>query len=243
VAAVVVIAVLGLLGVFGGTGSSAGSEGTATDLTQALTPAMQTASATPGGPWTIFAGEGLWIASGLSESSSEFAGSIVGSDCPLVVEPNLPATLTVDGTPSSATPGEVAAWFFLAANATGGSILVLLESDGSALALGVVSGSSCTSEFSDLSGISATSGVNSTAIAANFNAEGGTQFLRNESVQYQLFILVGGTEDAPSTPDWFAEYSTCNIEATSGTGLEFFGGFDAATGDSLTSPTTESETC
>ncbi|HTT73724.1 MAG TPA: hypothetical protein VMG99_06220 [Thermoplasmata archaeon] len=223
VVAVAVLAALAVSGVFSASSSSNGT-GPVASYDQAFPTGAATASAAPGGPWTIVAAIGLGIPSSITSANS--ADTEVGSGCTFTPVAGSPSTFTIYGSPSSAAPGAVGAWVFVALNGSSGSIVMIAVSGGTGTALVVGSGSACTSEFSPLAAIDVATGVDSTTIAASFNANGGGAFLSANAGATQEFVLLGAGSGYPAA--WAVIYSTCGLTQTSGTGNEIEGSYYAS---------------
>ncbi|MCI4335463.1 MAG: hypothetical protein L3K04_07560, partial [Thermoplasmata archaeon] len=156
----------------------------------AFQPGVLAGIAAPGGPWTIVAAEGLGLTSGLTGVN---AGSVVGGGCTVTPAPGSPAVITVLGTPSNASAGEVAQWFFFAINASHASVLMISVTASSSAPIEVGTGSTCLSTFTSYAPINASAVLDSTAAVQDFNAEGGTAWAQNHTVLTRLFALVSAT--------------------------------------------------
>ncbi len=239
--AVVIVIVLAVLFVTGAFSSHAsGPTGTPLAYSQALSPAQSVSVNETGGPWTLVAAEGIGVKSAVS--APNIAGT-VGSGCTSSLATGAPASYTMDATPSSATPGEVAAWVFIAANPSNDTLLLIGVNASSAVPLGLVSNCSSISEFTGMGPIVGLTVVNATVVAASFNLNGGSSFLRSTSVSYQAFVLFGNSSLFNGEALWVVLYSTCSLTATSGTGTLLAATYTATTGANLTSPTQEPEDC
>ncbi len=220
---VVVVAALALSGVFSPASSPA--VGTALSYTQAYPSAATAAASAPEGPWSFVAAVGVGVPSSTTESN---VASIVGSGCTFTPTPGAPTTFTFPGTSSGAPAGELAAWVFIANDEVSNTSLLVLVTGSLAAAMGIATGG-CLSEFSEFGTVTG-SEVNSTTVAAEFNAAGGQSFLSGNSVLTRLAVLIGGYSETDGRPVWEIAYSTCAYTATSGTGTEMYGLYYADTG-------------
>jgi len=239
VAAIVVLAVLLLSNPFQSSGSSVGA-GTPVPYSQAVPVAIAKGQGAPGGPWTIVAATGIGVASGISDSSP---ASFSGSGCTFSTPSGGSTVTTVLGTPSNATPGEVSSWVFFAKNASSNAILLLDVSDGQASLWALVSGCSGVSTFTGMSGISASGVVDSTTVAAAFNAAGGSAFLSNHTSVTHFFFLLVASSATEGTSFWEVSYTTCALTATGGSGSSLIGVYNAVSGSLFDGPTATQETC
>jgi len=240
VAAVVVFAVLFLTGGFGSGGGSSVPTGTPMSYTQALPVAIAEGQSASGGPWTVVAGEGVGVSTGISGPAPT---AFTGSGCTFRAPPGAPASTTVPGTPGNATPGTVAAWVFFATNASMSVVLLILVTDLTASLLDLVSGCSDVSTFTEMGAVTTSNVVDSTAIASELDAAGGASFLANHTVVTHLFVLLGPSAALGGNAYWEAIYSTCQPTAVGGSGTEFSGTYYAASGSVFTSPTTTQIIC
>lgn len=238
VAVAVVLAVLFFAGVFSPSKSSSVPDGTPSAFSTAVAVAATEGQSAIGGPWTIVAGDGIGISNGLTQPNWEFVGS---SGCTFTPIPGGSSQVTILGTPSSASPGQVATWIFFERNASQQAILLAAVNNGQAEPLILVSGCSTVGTFASLGALSATADVDSTTVAASFDTSGGSSFLTSHPGATQQFIIVGGTSGNPGA--WEVTYSTCTLPATGGTGSWLSGYYYANTGNVLTSPTSGSGNC
>jgi len=236
VVAVAIVAVLAVSGVFS-SGSGVGSDA-ATSYLGAVGPAMKAANGTAAGPWVLTAALGLGTSGPLTESN---AGGIVGSGCSFTPSAGAPTSVMLPATASGATPGAVAAWAFLASNGVANTSLLILVVGGVGTAMGVAVGS-CATTFNSLGAIGTTE-VNSTAIAASFDAAGGSGFLANNTVATKLFVLLGPSSDTGGRPVWEVSYTTCVFATTEGQGSEYSAYYYADTGALLGGPYSATESC
>jgi hypothetical protein len=236
VVVVVIAALVLLMGSNSGGGTSA-TIGMATPYSQALPLAVTADASQSGGPWTLVAGLGLGLASGVVGPNLATLGN---SDCVFTPAPGSPSTISFPGTASTAAAGTVATWIFFAKNASASVILWTEVSDGSAAPLELTTGTNCIGSFEELSTISGTSVVDSTVVAAAMNSGGGSGFLLNHTDASQEFGLFGGVTADGDSPVWSVSYTTCAFMATtggSGTGINAY--YNATTGAVLTAPTVQ----
>ncbi len=234
----VVLAVLFFAGVFNSSGSGAVPNGTPSAFSSAVAVAATEGQSAPGGPWTIVAGDGIGIPNGITQPNWEFVGS---SGCTFTPVPSGSSQVTILGTPSSATPGQVATWIFFERNATQQAILLAAVSNGQAEPLILVSGCSTVSDFASMDAVSATADADSTSVAATFDTLGGSTFSTSHPGATQEFIIIGGTATTPGA--WEVTYSTCSLTTTGGAGSWLSGYFYASNGNVLTGPTSGSGNC
>ncbi len=152
-----------------------------------------------------------------------------------------PESFTLEGTPSSAVAGEVAAWVFIAANAT--ALLLIGVNATAVVSVGLVSGCSSVSEYAALGAIAGLSVVNQSVVAASFNENGGTTFASSHGVNYEAFVLFGNSSDFYGDAAWGVFYSTCGISQTTGSGTALIAAYNAESGSALSSPAKESMSC
>jgi hypothetical protein len=223
-----------------GPASTAAGQGVAEPYSDAVAMAAPQARNASSGPWTITAAEGIAIPNGVSQEND---ASLVGSGCTFTPASGAPSSLTILGTPAGSAPGAPASWIFFAKNAAANAVLLLEAQNGAALALGEVTGSGCAETFTGLTAINSTSAEDSTSVAAAFNSAGGSAFEKGNSVTYQTFILIGASNATSGYAFWEVAYSTCPFTSTSGSGTQLTATYYAASGDPLSGPTTESQTC
>jgi hypothetical protein len=243
VVAVLLVGILAFTGVFSSSGPGAtGPIGTPESYREAIVPAISAGNEEAGGPWGIIAAEGFGLPSGITEPN---VAGFVGNGCAFTPEPGGQGVLVLPGTPTNATPGAVATWIFFAKNASLEAILLIVVSNGGATVMGAVtgSGSGCTGTFTGLNEINVTGDVDSTAVAAEFDQNGGTGFLGSNAVATESFILIGASSATGGNAFWEVEYTTCAFTATGGSGNEEIAGYYASTGESLSGPTNQSTTC
>jgi hypothetical protein len=232
--AVVVLAVLDVAGVFtSSTSSPPVPDGTPATYSTAVAVAITEGKTAVGGPWTPVVGLGIGVSIGISQQS---AGQFVGNSCTDSTPPGAPASVSVLGTPSNATPGEVATWAFLEKNASGTVILMVFVSDGNAAPVTYVRGCSGVASFSSESGINATDVVDSTVIASTFNAGGGSGFLANHTSVTRMFVVLGAGSALGGSAFWEASYSTCGFGALGGSGTTLVAYYYASSGSLFNGP-------
>jgi hypothetical protein len=241
VVVIVVVAVLAFT-LTGGPGTGGGGIplGTPATYGQTVPIASSEGQLASGSPWTIVAAEGLYLPSGISGPDFNVFG---GSGCTYTPAPGSPGTIVLPGTPTNATPGAVATWMFFAKNTALNTILLIEVSNGVAAPLVTATGSACVATFTDLGTITATSAVDSSAVAASLNAGGGTAFLQSHPGAVELFVLLGSSAADAGEPVWSVSYTTCAFAASSGTGSEITALFNATSGDAFSGPTSQSESC
>jgi hypothetical protein len=238
VAAAVVVAVLFFTGVFSSHSSSSVGTGTPVSFSDAAEVASSQGASITGAPWSVVAADGLGIPSGVSEPNWEFVGS---SGCTFTPVPGGSAQVTILGTPANSVAGDVATWVFFEKNASTNVILLSAVSNGALAPLVLVTGCSTVGTFAGLSAVSASNVVDSTAVAASFNENGGSSFLSYHPGATEMFILIGNSTSTPSA--WDVEYSTCALTASGGSGSWLSGYYDASNGNVVTGPTSGSGSC
>lgn len=242
VAVVVVLALLFLSGLFNSHGSTSSTPaGTPVPFSEAVPVAITGGEGFSGGPWTIVAAEGIGLKNGVSGPSP---ASFTSNACTFSTPSGAPASYAVLATPANATAGDVAAWIFFGKNASLNTVLLIEVSNGVAIPMILMSG--CASEvslFASATAISASSVVDSTDVASELDANGGSTFLSNGTVESQLFILIGGSSSTGGQPVWEVSYSTCALTASSGTGSTLAGYYYATSGTPLMAPSETTVTC
>jgi hypothetical protein len=240
-AVVVVLAVLVAAGVFNsGTSSSSVPDGTPAAYSSAVSAATAEGRVAVGGPWAVVAGIGVGLSSGISQPN---AGTFVGSGCTYTAPLGASPTVTVLGTPSNATPGKVATWMFFAKNDSGDVILMMIVNNGNASVAVLVTGCSGVSTFAQEGVINATNVIDSTTVATEFDASGGSTFLANHTSVTQLFVILGSSSSWGSYPVWEASYTTCSLLAVGGTGSFLVAYYYADSGSLLQGPLSTQHTC
>jgi len=203
-----------------------------------LAPAPATTA--PGGPWTIVAGEGLAVPTQLPPTN---LSSIGGLSCTFAPVSKGQSNVSIPVTPAGTRPGEAAVWVFFAKNSSLNTVLVITVGGGRSVALGYLTGCGTVTDFTQLDAITGVGVVDSTSVAAEFNANGGTPFLDSETVSFQLFLLLGGFSGTHYAPLWEVKYSTCAVESPSGPGTWISAYYYATNGTTVTPPTEDSGTC
>ena len=240
-AAVVVLAVLVVAGVFNsGTSGSSVPDGTPAAYSNAVAAAIRTENTVTGAPWVVVAGIGVDVSSGISQPN---AGSFVGNGCTYTAPPGASTTATVLGTPSNATPGKVATWIFFAKNAPGNEVLMMIVNNGNATPADIVTGCSGVSTFAAEGGITAANVIDSTAVATEFDASGGSGFLANYTSVTELFVILGNSSSWGDYPVWEASYTTCSLLAVGGTGSFLVAYYHADSGSLLQGPLSTQHSC
>jgi hypothetical protein len=240
VAVVVVVGVLTFAGVFKTSSSSSNATGMPTPFSSAAPLAVPSAQGASGGPWTIVAAEGVGVPSEVSQTNISSIGT---GGCAFTVVSGGSTEVSIPATPSSATPGELSVWVFFAKNPSLSSILMIAVVDGQAKPLALVTGCSAVSDFAQLGMITASAVVDSTAVASDFNQNGGSAFLTSETLGSQLFLLLGGFSGTDNAPVWDVMYSTCGVASPSGPGTWLSGYYFATNGTAVTAPAQTSGTC
>ncbi|HYA70409.1 MAG TPA: hypothetical protein VEH28_03480 [Thermoplasmata archaeon] len=238
---IVVLAVLFVAGVFSSNaGTSSVPDGTPVPYSKAVAVAISEGQVAVGGPWTVVVGLGIGVSSGLSEP---LGPALTGNGCAYANPPGAPSSVVIPGTPSNATPGEVASWVFLAKNVSGTVILMMFVSDGTASPVSYVTGCSGVASFSAESAINATNVVDSTTIAASLDASGGSAFLANHTSATKMFVILGAGSAFGGSAFWEASYSTCGFGAVGGSGAAFVAYYYASSGSIFNGPTSSQITC
>jgi len=237
---VVVVAVLFVTGAFGGTSSSGPSVlvGVPESFVSAYIGVPAAANVT-GGPWSFFAAAGFGVPSNLTESNYAF---LAGSGCNYTPAPGAPRELILPGTPANATPGEVSAWAFLAFNPAHSVVLWVGSGHGHALPIVEVSGSQCLSAFQGFTAFNASSVLDSTSVAPQFQSDGASAFSANHTVAVREMILFGGTTSG-GPPAWALLDSTCPLGATVGSGSQIEAAYTATDGTRFLGPTASTVEC
>ena len=239
---VVILAVLFATGVFSSSsgGSSTGPTGTPLSYDQVVPTAQNVAYYASAGPWTLAVAEGVGISSAVS--GPNIAGA-VGGGCTATPVTNAPSSLTLLATPSNATPGTVADRIFYATNSAATQVLLIVVNASAGAAFVVVTGCSEVATFATYSPIGSAGVVDSTAVATSFDQAGGSNFSSSHSVSTRLFDLFGASSATHGNPAWAVAYSTCAFSATSGTGEELMGAYDASTGTAIELPSPFAQNC
>jgi hypothetical protein len=239
VAAVVLLALFAL-GLFGGSSSPSSSpSGAPLSFESAFGRGESEARAATGSPWTVVAAEGLGIASGVSGWN---LGTVLGGGCSVSPAPGAPAVISLLGTPSNATSGEVAEWLFFATNASDSAVLMIAVTASSSAPISIGTGSSCLGTFLAFPALNGSAVVDSTVAARAFDSGGGAAWAQNHSVLSRTFVLAGSAAE-PGVFVWVVSYSTCNFATSGGSGLELTGGIDASSGALLGSPAQSATSC
>lgn len=213
VIAVVVVAALAAAGVLH-LGSSSSGPATYETFSQALGVARSGASSQAGGPWTAVAGAALVTRLAVTEPFSNVSSLKELANCSLTWFASTPTVIVVPATPTNASTGTSAFWWFAFKNDSS-SLLVNMVSAGSATPLFTVSGGECSEFGGDLDAFS--SGMpDSPTIVAAVNAAGGSSFLADHANASELWGVTGGfTFDGISTaPEWGVEYTACSATAS-----------------------------
>jgi hypothetical protein len=245
IGAVLVVAVLLLaaltLGLFGGkpASSSSGPMGTAIDYDAAFARAGPEALTAPGGPWTIVGAEGVATTSGFSGAN---AGTFIGGACTVTPATGAPAVLTFLGTPSNATSGEAAQWFFFSTSASGSVVLMIGVNASAAVPVDYGTGGSCLSTFGALAPINGSVEIDSIVAVQTFDSDGGASWAQNHTVLTRTFVLVGTSSDGGLFL-WDVSYSTCSLFVTSGSGLVYSQAIDASTASGVSGPSQTQTSC
>ncbi|MGP8072591.1 MAG: hypothetical protein ACLPZM_05630 [Thermoplasmata archaeon] len=242
VAVVVVLLVVGFLALTGVFTPGSGHNGQG--LTEPPVSYSQVASVGAdavqgeiGGPWTLVAVEGFGLSS--SASGAVVSGTL-DDGCTAYPAPGAPSAGTLPATPTGSPPGTSALWMFLATNDSEDVLIVAVTWNASA-PIFIISGS-CTGQFTDLGSLAGLSVVNSTQVALAANGDGGSTFLADNPGAFQSFVLLGPGVDGSDLPYWAVEYNTCGL-ATTGTGSQIVGVYDAENGAEVAAPTTSSVDC
>jgi len=242
VAVGVVLAILFIAGGFNASSGGAARVGTPMAFSRAVPLAVDYGRGASGGPWTVVAAEGIGIAAGITQPNTKFLGS---GGCTFSPVPGGTESVSLLGTPSNATPGEVATWFFFATNASLEVVLLILVSDGTTTPLVFVTGCSEVSTFTGLSSVSGSSVVDSTTVAASFDQNaGGASFLANHTSATQVFGLIGpSATPSGSSAAWSIMYTSCGLTTAGGSGSWLQAGYDAGSGSLLVGPSAGSGPC
>lgn len=231
VAVGVVVVVAIILGYRSSGGPTTPSSGSPMPFSGFFDPAQSEQQAAPYGPWAPVAAFGVGTtATGpglLGESGFGAAG------CTVVWSGTTPTE--VPATPLNAPVGQVAAWFLASSNAAG-DVLITIGTNASGAVnvtnLAIVPGA-CLTALPTLRPFPA-SVVDSPAVAAAANAEGGSTFLSGYTGVTEEFIV--------DYAGWVVTYTTCSFVAPAGgSGNEFVASFVASTGvfeNATTQPTT-----
>jgi hypothetical protein len=240
VAAVLLAAVLalGLLGP-GANSASTGPMGTPIDFDAAVARANSEALLAPGGPWTIVLAEGMAIGSGIAGANT---AGLVGGGCDVTPAAGSPSVITLLGTPSNASPGNAAQWFFFSTNASDSSVLMMSVNASSAVPIDLGTGSSCMNTFNNLPPLNGSGVIDSVIAAHIFDSDGATAWAQNHTVVTRAFLLLGTSSNGGSFI-WGMTDSTCNLVLASGSGLEYIQAIDASTGSAITSPSQMTVSC
>lgn len=217
-------------------------DGIAEDFDQAYNLSYPQAQNATGAPWTFVGAIGIGLPQAVQGQNS---AGLVSTGCEFTPTNGSPSTLSILGTASNATPGEFASWIFFGVNASGGGVLLTDSWNDSAQVLGLVTGTGCAYSFDLLLPINAAWDVDSTVVAAAFDADGGSSFLNSHGIGYENFVLLG-QDTASGSGVWVATYSTCGIDAAYGTGSFFMGAFYAhgdLAGQVYTAPSSSNKTC
>lgn len=235
IAAVVVVALLVLVLVLVGvipTSSSASngtspSGGAALTYDQARPLADDAAGSTSGGSWALVVGAGV----SSTVSATESIGSPGSSGCNVTTFPGVSNPVTIPAGSSNQTHGTAPAWVFLYRDAAG-EMLIVAVLDGKAAALGTIAArQSCSTIFGLLSVIP--SGVIDSSVAASDVASDAASFLSVHSEFNSAYGLVGGISFLGHGvgAEWEVNYTTCPVDATTGTmGAAFNATVNATTG-------------
>lgn len=237
---IVILAALLFAGVFKSGGGGSAGMGTAVTFAQAVPVAASEGQTAVGGPWTIVAAIGIGVSSGVTQTSP---ATFSGSGCTYSTPSGASSVASVLGTPSNATAGAVATWVFLAKNASANVTLMVEVSNGQASLWAFVTGCSGVSTFASMGSIAAGGVVDSSAVATEFNANGGSAFLKNATSVTQFFILLGASTATSGSAFWEVSYSTCSLLATSGTGSDLVALYYATSGSVFSGPTASQVTC
>lgn len=200
------------------TGSSKGVGG-ALSYSQASPIAYQTASGYQGGGWALIAAVGFDSTS--SESVPVNSSSSGTGSCNLSLAPGAPDSISLSAYSGSRAAGLAPTWEFLYRNGAG-TILIVIEIDGSAAVLATLSGGLCSSIFGLFSAIPA-GVIDSTQAAAAVAPEAAT-FLAEYPHANASFGLSGGVSffGKSAGPTWGIAMSSCSLMLSSpATGTEF----------------------
>lgn len=244
---IVVAVVVGLLlaGVIPGLHSSSGSGNgspTATSYSESE-PVARTAADHMGGTWTTFFAGGA--DSTTSVTLPNLTSQFLGSDCPLIDTPSTSPTLSAYT--GAYSTGLMTGWIFGLYSTSPSALMILMVEDGQATLLGEVTASTCVGDFSDVTALTATSVVDSTTAAGAVASAAASFVSANPTASSSVVLTPGfsfsfGSYSETIYPDWIVTYSSCGVDATSGTGTQFNATVNATNGQVLgtTGPTSVS---
>jgi hypothetical protein len=240
VVVIVVLAALALTGVFGPGGGGTAPSGPPVPYSAAAPLAPSATYGVPDGPWSLVAAEGVGIAAPAPQTNLT---SIGADGCTFTAVPGGETEVSVPATPSGAPPGEFAVWVFFAKNPSQSAVLMVAVGGGASRPLALISGCGVVSDFSMLGTLPASGLVDSTTIAAEFDQQGGTSFLQNETLGLEYFLLIAGFAGTGNTPVWDVTYSTCTLTSHGVPGSSLSGDYLATNGTVVTPPRTTPGTC
>lgn len=236
VVVVVIVVVLALLflgaipGVHLGSSGSGSSGTTATTYSQSE-PTAQSAANRMGGTWTVF------FAGGADSTSSvtvpDLASQFTNSTCPLVNAPS--TTPTIPAYSGAYSTGLMTSWVFGLYQSSPGEIALIMVQGGQATVLGEVTAASCVAYIGFFTPLTATSVIDSSAAASAVASAGSAFVSANPSASASAVLVDGysytvGSYTTTTYPSWLVTYSTCGIDATSGTGSQFNATVNASSG-------------
>jgi len=239
VGAIVVVVVLVLLALLGAFTPPSSSHGPNETYSQARPAADSAAQGTSGGSWSLV------IAAGISPSASVTENvSSASKDCNLTILPGGGSSVTIPAGPAGATGGTAPGWVFLYRDAAG-ELLFVSVINGTATSWATIApGQECSTIFEFLSVIPS-SAIDSSAAAAAVQSDASGFLAAHPSVSAS-YGLVGGVSflGFHTGAEWEVNYTTCPLNAPSGTaGASFNATVNATTGAVVYQKTQPAITC
>jgi len=226
VGAIVVVVVLVLLALLGAFTPPSSSHGPNETYSQARPAADSAAQGTSGGSWSLVIAAGISPSAPVTENVSSSS-----KDCNLTILPGGGSSVTIPAGPAGATGGTAPGWVFLYRDAAG-ELLFVSVINGTATSWATIApGQECSTIFGLLS-IIPSSAIDSSAAAAAVQGDASSFLAAHPSVSAS-YGLVGGVSflGFHTGAEWEVNYTTCPLNAPSGTaGASFNATVNATTG-------------
>jgi len=197
-----------------------------------------------GGSWSVFFAGG--VDSTTAVTVPNLAGEFTNDTCPLVdtptTQPTLPAYTGAYST------GLMSGWLFGLYDSSPATLSLELVVGGQATFLGEVTAPECVDYLGTFTALTASSVVDS-PVAAQAVAGAAASFVSVYSSASASAVLMAGYSISYGSltytvyPSWLLTYSTCGVNATSGTGIQFNATVNATNGEVLASTAPYSIAC
>ncbi|MCI4337142.1 MAG: hypothetical protein L3K17_08155 [Thermoplasmata archaeon] len=208
VVVVVLVLALALSGAIPGLGGSGNSSSSGQAFSQSLTSAQSASNGFQGGGYSAFLADGFASTTAVSFPTNLLTGDISTGVCTFTSTSSL-ASFTVPAA-GNLSQGTAADWLFLMHNSAGGIIIVIVTG-GSATVLGTLTGTTCTTTFSEFQALPSNMADSTTAALALDHA-GGYAFLRAHSTAISSMGATGAISVAGfgTSAMWSVGYAGCN---------------------------------